>query len=350
MQILLPKTCHEWKLDVIKTEFILTFEDYLDWRSISQKRSPRAPVITSLCGLILVVIGYIVLRPAPGGATAAFGGICLGGGLLIAALSVFLWLFLKRKPHGAKRKEQSTFKRFYRERRVFEADDSGWKYSFGTQENSRQWKDLFGLVRRGQILVFIDTHASHPVPTSALTADQSRALELLVKERIHSEKIFSVGMVATQRDFIAAVAKHNWSNRTAWMIFLYGCGLFTLAFLGMVIADSSQTPLSPWFYASVLILPLIEFARYQSSYLTYTSLSFQDADILDHGICFNLGTLHEIRESRNIRYEWFETAVETKRTFMLYFGKDNFYLVPKTDLTSEQLTKFRQLLKAVPAG
>jgi len=334
---------------VIRTEFTLTFDEYLEWRGIFRKRSPRSPVITCLCGLVLLVTGYIVLRRSPDGGIAAFGGICLGGGLLITTLSVPLWLFLKRKPHGAKRKELSTFKRFYRDRHVFEADDSGWKYSFGTQQNSRQWKDLFGLVRLEQTLVFIDTLASHPVSISALTTDQLRALEHLVKERIHLDKIFSVGMVATQRDFIAATAKHNWLKRTASMVFWYCCGLFVLSILGLVMADSTQMPPAPWFYASVMALPFIEFVRYQSLYRTYSKRSFHDADILNHGICFNVGTLYDIRERRNIRYEWFESITETKRTFMLYFGRNIFYLVPKTGLTSEQLAKFRQLLNAVPA-
>jgi len=295
------------------------------------------------------VIGYIVLRRSPDGGIAAFGGICLGGGLLITVLSVPLWFFLKRKPHKTKRKEWSAFKRFYCDRHVFEAGDFGWKYSFGTQENSRQWKDLFGLVRLEQTLVFIDMLASHPVPSSALTTDQLHALEQLVKEGIHLEKIFSIGMVATQRDFIAATAKHNWIKRTASMIFWYCCGLFVLAVFGLVLADSSQMPPGPWFYALVLALPFIEFVRYQSLYLTYSKRSFHDADILNHGICFNVGTLYDIRERRNIRYEWFESMVETKRTFMLYFEKNIFYLIPKTDLTSEQLARFRQLLNAVPA-
>lgn len=64
----------------------------------------------------------------------------------------------------------------------------------------------------------------------------------------------------------------------------------------------------------------------------------------------NVGTLYEIREHRNIRYEWFESVVETKRAFMLYFAKNVFYLIPKTDLPPERLLELRRLLNtAVPA-
>lgn len=271
---------------MIKTEFTLTFEDYLEWRTVSRKRSSRLPVITALCGLVLFFIGYIVLRRSPDGVTAKFAGICLGGGLLITALSAPLWFFLERMPRATKRKTLSDFKRFYREGRVFEADDSGWKYSSGTQENSRQWKDLFGLLWLGQILVFIDTHVSYPIPESAFTMDQLRALQQLVKERIRAEKTFSVGMVASQRDFIAATAKHNWFKRPLWMISWYGFGLLVLAIFGLIMSDSAEAPLSPWLYASILLLPFIELVRYQSLYLTYSRRSFHDADILKYGICF----------------------------------------------------------------
>jgi YcxB-like protein len=333
---------------MIRTEFTLTIDDYSDWQGIRQKASSRAPAIASLCGFLLFVIGYVELHWFPRlGAGLGLG--CLFAGLLTTGLSVPLWFFVNRKPREVEKEALKEFKKFNSEHRVFEASDSGWRYIVGTQENSRQWKDLFGFLRMGQILVLMDTYVTYPLPVSAFTADQLTALDQLLKEGLISDQIFAVGMVATVGDFIAALAKHNWSRRIGRMIFSYCCGLFCLAFIGLILVNSSpEETLNPWFFAAFLVLPLGELAHYHSLYSKYWKRSFQDADILKHAICFNQGTLHSISERRNIRYEWFESVVETRRVLMLYFKKNNFYIIPKVGLGSERLAMLRQLLNVVP--
>jgi hypothetical protein len=113
----------------------------------------------------------------------------------------------------------------------------------------------------------------------------------------------------------------------------------------LLLADSAQSMrFSPWFALSFVLLPLIEAAHYHSLYLEYWRRSFQNASILKDGICFDLGTLHNAREMKKIHYKWFQAVAETRRVLMLYFQKDSFFLIPKSGLAPEELTRLRDLL------
>jgi hypothetical protein len=330
---------------MIRAEFTLTMDDFSEWQKASPvTRRFQAPAIVALCGFFLVVIGYILPRFFSE-CIAPLGIACLFAGLLATVLSIPLWYLLQPRPGKIKSEMRSTYNRFYKERRVFEASDSGWTYSAGTRQDSRQWSDLFHYVQIGQTLVLMDPFRSYPLPVSALTVNELKALELLGKKQLAGEKLFSVSMAATAADFMIAFAKHNWVKRTAKTALSYCCGLAFLAILGLALADSSPSmELSPWFYLIVLLLPLLEGAHYHSLYLTYWKRSFQDADVLKEAICFNQGSLHHVGEIRKLRYEWFESVVETSRVLMLYFAKNSFFLIPKSGLSSEQLTQLRQLL------
>lgn len=260
-------------------------------------------------------------------------------------LSIPLWSLLRPKAKKISQETHSSFNRFYRESRIFEASGSGWKYRIGAREDSRDWKDLFGFVRSGQTIILIDQFNSYPLPASALTTDELKTLEQFAKKGLITEQIFSVPMVASAADVIFSMAKHNWLKRTRTMLLLYSCGLLCIAVLGAALLDlSTPVMLSPWLSVSVLVLPLIEAAHYHSLYLDYWKKSFQNADVLKEAICFNLGTLDNAHEIRKIRYDWFETTVETSRALMLYMNKNSFYLIPKHGLSSEQVERLRKLL------
>ena len=328
---------------MIRTEFTLTVDDFLDWQKLSQtKRTPRAPAIVVLCGFFLVLIGYILARGSSE-CMAQFGVACLFAGLLATVSSVPLWYILQRTTRKERPELQRALNKFYGERRIFEASESGWKYSTGTKDDSRQWSDLFRFVRTGQTLVLMDPFHSYPLPISALTVDQLKALEQLGKKSLSAGKLFSVPMVASAADFMIAQAKHNWLKKMPKMLFFYSCGLLVFGSIALALADSFSS-LSPWLCLNLLFLPAIEGAHYHSLYRQYWQRSFQDADILQHAICFNHGTLHNAHEIRKLRYEWFDTVVETKRSFMLYFRKDSFFLIPKPGLTPDQLAQIHQLL------
>jgi hypothetical protein len=274
---------------------------------------------------------------------------CLLAGLIATVLSVPLWYVLQQKTGKPNRELHNVFNKFYGEPRVFEADESGWKYSTGTKEDSRQWSDVFTLVRSGQTLVLMDQFHSYPLPVSALPADQLKALEQIGSKNLSAERLFSVPMAATAADFMIANGKHNWFKQTAKMLLLYGCGLLFLGTIGLALADSSpQNRLSPWFWLLFLFLPAVEAAHYHSLYSRYWQRSFQNADVLQQAICFRIDTLHSVSEMWKIRYEWFEAVVETKRVLMLYFHKNSIFLIPKAGLTADQLAQVRRLL-ALPA-
>jgi hypothetical protein len=330
---------------MIRAEFTLTLDDFAEWQKISlAARRLESSAIVALCGFFLIVVGYILPRFFSE-RIAPLGIACIFAGLVATMLSIPLWYLLRRRQGNIKPEMRSTFNRFYGEPRVFEASDSGWKYSVGTKVNSRQWSDFFRYVQTGQTVVLMDAFSSYPLPVSALTGNELKVLKQLGKKGLVAEKLFSVPMAATAADFMIALAKHNWLKRTARTALLYSCGLAFLAILGLVLADSSPSmELSPWFYLSVLLLPLLEGAHYHSLYLNYWQRSFQDADVLKDAICFNQGTLHNVREMWKLRYEWFETVIETRRVLMLYFKKNSFFLIPKSGLSSEQLTQLRQLL------
>jgi hypothetical protein len=334
---------------VIRTEFTLSFDDYTEWQSaFKPRRQARAPIIIIGCGLLLCIIGYLLPRFQ---CVPRLGIACFVAGLLTAALSIPVSLLMRPTPLAKSWEAKRDFEKFYKEACSFEASDSGWKYSYGTKENSRQWKDLFRFLQTGQTVVLMDMFNSYPIPLSALTTNQMNELQQLGKKALNAEGQFTVSMVATGSDFMIASAKHNWLRRTTRTVLLYLCGVLVLGTIGLGLADSSPSGvLSPWFLLCFLLLPVIEAAHYHSLSLAYWAHSYQDAEVLQDGICFNQGTVHNICESRKIQYEWFEEVVETRRALMLYLRKNSFFLIPKRGMNSEHLTRLRQLLETRKTG
>jgi hypothetical protein len=330
---------------MIKAEFTLTFDDYCEWQKVLPRpRRSNMPMVIAFCGLFLIFAGYVIARVLPP-PVAQFGVACLLIGLLVTLLSIPLRFLFQPMPQRIKKESLSTFTRFYREPRNFEASDTGWRYSVGTKKDVRIWTDLFAFVISGQTLVLMDPFASYPIPFSALSQEDWKAVGELAKKGLTAETMFSVPVVPTAADFMIALAKHNWFRRTAKTALLYGCGFLLLAFVVLLLTDSAPSMrFSPWFALSLLLLPLIEAVHYHALYLEYWRRSFQNASVLNDGICFNLGTLHNAREMRRIRYDWFQAVVETRRVLMLYFHKDSLFLIPKSGLTPEELTRLRELL------
>jgi len=330
---------------MIRAEFTLTIDDFSEW--MSPRQAPwysQAPLMVALCGFFLFAMGYIVLRWFSQSAER-LGMVTLFAGLLTTTLSIPFWFLFRRKPVKTEKATRSIFERFYQDRYIFEASDAGWKYTCGTREDSRQWSDLFGFLRRGQTVVLTDGYRSYPVPVSALGDDQLNALEQVGWKSLTSEKLFSVSMVATVTDYMVALAKHNWSSRAGRMVFLYIVGLLCVAAFGLLTLGASDSPnLNPLLFLGGLLLLYIEIGHYRSQYSRYWRRSFQDADILTDAICFNQSTLRDVRECKKLRYEWFEGVVETKRVLMLYLQENYFFVIPKEGLNVEQLARLRQFL------
>jgi hypothetical protein len=312
-------------------------------KSSSAPRS-NMPIAVAFCGLFLILGGYVIARLFPP-AVAQFGVACLLLGLLVTLASILLRSLFQPTSRRIQKESLNTFTRFYREPRNFEASDTGWRYSVRTREDFRVWTDLFAFVISGQTLVLMDPLASYPIPLSALSHGDLKAVTELAKKGLTAETMFFVPVVPTAEDVMIALAKHNWFERTAKTALLYGCGFLLLTCVMLLLADSAQTmKFSPWFALSLVLLPLIEAAHYHSLYLEYWRRSFQNASILKDGICFNLGTLHNAWEMKKIHYEWFQAVVETRRVLMLYFQKNSFFLIPKSGLAPEELTRLRELL------
>jgi hypothetical protein len=333
-----------WHFSMIKAEFTLTFDDYSEWQKVLQRTlRSNISIAIAFCGLFLILGGYVIARLFPPD-VAQFGVACLILGLLVTLASI-LPRFFQPTSRRIQKESLNTFTRFYREPRNFEASETGWRYSVRTREDFRVWTDLFAFVISGQTLVLMDPLASYPIPLSALSQGDLKAVTELAQKGLTAETMFSVPVVPTAEDVMIALAKHNWFERTAKTTLLYGCGFLLLTFVMLLLADSAQSmKFSPWFALSLVLLPLIEAAHYYSVYLEYWRRSFQNASILKDGICFNLGTLHNAWEMKKIRYEWFRAVVETRRVLMLYFQKNSFFLIPKSGLVPEDLTRLRELL------
>lgn len=329
---------------MIKAEFTLTFDDYSEWQKVLPRpRRHNMPIIIAICGLFLIFAGYFIAKVLP--PVAQFGVACLLLGLLVTLLSVPLRILFQPTSRRVKKESLNTFTRFYREPRNFEASEAGWRYFVGTKEDFRLWTDLFAFVISGQTLVLMDPFASYPIPFSALSQEDWKALGELAKKGLTAETMFSVPVVPTAADFMIALAKHNWFKRTVRTALLYGCGFLVVTFVVVLLVDSNPSMrFSSWFALSLILLPLIEAAHYHSLYLQYWRRSFQNASVLKHGICFNLGTLRNAWEMKKIQYEWFQAVIETHRVLMLYFQKDSFFLIPKSGLATEELIRLRELL------
>ena len=330
---------------MIKAEFTLTFDDYSEWQKVLQRtRRSDMPIAVAFCGLFMILAGYVIARLFPP-AVAQFGVGCLLLGLLVTLASILLRSLFQPTSRRIQKESLNTFTRFYRESRKFEASDTGWRYSVGTREDFRVWTDLFDFVMSGQTLVLMDPFSSYPIPLSALSQGDLKAVTELAKKGLTAETMFSVPVVPTAADVMIALAKHNWSERTAKTALLYGCGFLLVTFIVLLLADSGPSMrFSPWFALALLLLPLIEAAHYHSLYLEYWRRSFQNAGVLKHGICFNLGTLHNAWEMKKIQYDWFQAVMETRRVLMLYLQKDSFFLIPKSGLAPEEITQLRELL------
>jgi hypothetical protein len=336
----------------MKIEFNLAFEDYLEWQStyFRRKRS-NTSLIVALVGFLSFGLGYAILRSSPETNSFLPGGALLLVGLLTTVGAIPVWfLGSQRKPEKTRAYLLSEFDRFYAERRSWEADETGWIFTYGTAINKRQWAELLRVRESHRTFILADTFASYVLPKSTLSNEQQRELRgLLDRSLIQPRKLWSVSMISSSQDYARAMVIHNWSKVPWAVVSLYALGLVFALLMALILADRLVVL---GILAFVLFAGLLYFAQqwyYGRSFeVDYIRRTFQRVDILEDGVCFRADSGLSVvtgSEIRKIRYRWISDIRETKRSFMLYVSPRVFYLIPKAGFTLDQLTQFQGFLR-----
>jgi hypothetical protein len=325
----------------------LTLDNFFEWqRSIRRYSEPepnsvnKVSLNVAIIGFLLLAVGYGILRWSPDCAPKV-GGISLASGLLATLAAIPLGIFLGRQ-HTQKVKKtlRGYFERFYAGSRTFEADQSGWRFTFGDAENVRKWSELIWVFSSERTLVMADTFDYSVVPTSSFTKEDLARLKILCEQAlVPVDKLATVSMFSGAREFIIAMSAHNWRKRRWKMLGLYTLGFVCISFAGLVISDAVVWSSVPIIAALLCLLPISEAAVYKRRF--DGQVPFQYADISKEFICFRSSG-----EIRKIKYSWISDIGETKRSFRLYVSPNVFFLVPKAGFTPEQLLQFRGFLRS----
>ena len=343
----------------MKVEFNLTFEDFLEWRRPNSSQKPSNAYVISSPGIILALagflslgLGYAILRSSPEKSDFFPGGILFFGGLLATFAAIPVGLLTARpKPDKTRADLLHEFERFYGDRRSLEADETGWAFIYGAAINKRQWTDLTSVREAQRTLILTDLFAWYILPKSAFSIEQLQNFKSLCeKALIPPEKLWSVSMVSTKADYARAFVAHNWRKARGTVLGLYVLGLTSVLFVGFVLADTSFLLAVFAVTLLTLVLSIAPQLYYRRKFdQDYYSHSFQNADILSDAICFRASyglSVITAWEIKKIAHRWIVDVHETKRSFMLYVAPKLFYIVPKAGFTSDQLERFRELLRS----
>lgn len=330
----------------MKIEFNLTFEDYLEWQGarLHPKKS-KAAMIVALAGFLFLGLGYAILRSSPQSNDFFPGGFFIMFGLFISVGAIPVGILSARhKPERARAELSGEFERFFTDRRALEADETGWRFTYGTAVNARLWDDLTIMRDAARTLILADTFVWYSLPKSAFKKEDLEDFKGLCERAISSTgKLCTVSVISTKLGYASAMTVHNWHRRRWTMLGLYGLAFMGLFFIGLVIWDAAP----PWIATPAVALLLGVLWSMQNIYYRrdfdddYAGHSFHYADILKDAICFRTATVFS-----KAKYRRLLRILETKHSFLLYLTADYFYIVPKLGFSAEHLSQFRELLRS----
>jgi hypothetical protein len=331
----------------VRIEFSLTLDNFLEWQRSIRRYREREPnsvnevsFAVAIVGLLLLALGYGILRWSSD-CSAKVGGISLASGLLTTLAAIPLGIFLgRRRTQKAKEILRCYFERFYAGSRTFQADESGWRFTFGDAENVRKWSELVWVFSSDRILVMEDAFESYAVSTSSFSKEELARFKLLCEQAlVPVDKLATASMFSGTREFIMAMSGHNWRKQRWKMLGLYVLGFFCVSFVGLVITDALVWSSVPVIAVLLCLLPISEVAVYKRQF--DKQVPFQSADISNEFICFR-----SPGEIRKIKYRWISDIGETKRSLRLDISPNVFFLVPKVGFTQGQLSELRGFVRS----
>jgi hypothetical protein len=332
----------------MKIDFALEFDHYLEYHSYRlRKRESKGPGIIAFVGFGLLALGYILLKH---GCEGVICGIVLFAGLAATAASVPVAMaasLLRRK--DLKRREgmlRTEFDRLHGGPREFEADESGWRFSFKQAQNIRTWDGLSWFRDERQTFIVADEHVVYMLPKSALKPEELEQLrDLCLRALASPAEIFSVPLDTTVSDVLSAAFAHNWRKRLSAMLTVYGVGLASMAFLWLVVTDAWPFLRFPSAIFLLLLLPCIEGLYYVWQFQTGTwRARFQTASILPDALRLRNGSLQTTTGMFKLTRSRVLEVQETGRVFVIYGISDLFYMLPKSGIQPDKMDEIRKLL------
>lgn len=332
----------------MRIEFSLSADNYVESRKTEPAQlESRVAGVIAFFGLICLCIGYSILRNYPDCAELT-GGIAIAAAFVLPLVAVGLWVVSTlHKPEKTNSTLRSTFERFLVGARTFEADDSGWKFSFGQSQASYAWADLVLMTTGKNTLIFYEISRGFLLPKEAASEDEIVYIrELCWKAVAPAQIIFSVPIVPTEAEYSGTMRLHNWTKRYWMMLALYGMGLITLCLIAPIVTDYFPGLPRPYLLLLLLLLPLGERFYYRRKFSVLRNRFHQRAEIGPDRICLATGSLRNKTEMRKILYRWIYEIRETRQAFMLYLSPTSFYIVPKAPFKQEEVPQFRNLLQS----
>jgi hypothetical protein len=325
-----------------KIAYTLSFENYLEMTSSRrEKKDFKFAAISAITGFVCIAVGYILLKFLP---NASFfpGGLLLATGLLSTVLAMLLGFLAKPK---SSRPDLPTLRReydlYHSDPRSIEFDEHGWRVLWYEGEDVRPWSCLRE-IHDGKTLLILGTTTTHYwLPKTVLERDGQlqRLTNLAEASLANGDVLCSVHMRPSPLVHIAARIFHNWRRQPLPRIL--GLLMLALVFYWILSNPGDSLAIPLWTVALVpFFVALCEAFFYLVSYYTYDwSKASPNVEIKSSGVAYRIKTVRWIAE-----YRWLLFYREIPGAFMLYFESGSFHLIPKRDMSPQQIGQFRQLI------
>ncbi len=331
--------CSIYSLKMPKIEYTLCFENYLEMTSSRrEKRDLRIAAVCAISGFFCIAAGYLFLKI---NIEASFfpGGLLLATGLLLTCLATILGLLAKPK---SSRPDTTVLRReydlFHADRRAIDFDENGWRLFWYEGEDVRPWSCLRQVYDLDTLLVLGTGTTHYWLPKAALQRDgqldQLKTLaETFLTKRQH---LFQVPLRPSALVYALANMFHSWRRHR--LTRLLGYGAATLAAYWILYSGNDASPKGVWPIAFVpLLLLLCESLFYFVKYYKEDwSRASENAEIMSDCIGYKTKMVRWITEYREL-----VEVREIPGAFLLYFGPNLFYTVPKKGFSPGQIDQFR---------
>jgi len=269
----------------------------------------------------------------------------MGLSLLVVFAAVPVGLLTpKREIKTSTSQLQSEYRRHFSDLRVFEMDDSNWKYKSSHGEDVHSWADLGGIQDNNRVFVLSTDFDHYVLPKSAFTPSDLQGLQRRCDQAVSvPTKIFAFATELRSADYASAQISHGWRHRRSTMVLWYSLGVAGLVFFGARAVEETELGRTLYlvFFAMVFLVLIVGqrllYWWHFKSRLTHAR--FDSVEVCQDRLRF-LGA----RRTWVSKLRWIERVDETRRVLMLYISANRFWILPKADLTGEQLKILREQL------